>query len=136
MISDFKELEFLNNETLEQWDAKLQEKLGMSVLDMKQALSKYVQNKAEELSLTFVNIAPFGDYSLLIEDNDNIAEWLKNEGSKPDNWQLESAYNNPDNPSLLQFIFNCTAVDDGDLFKGHVYISKSGSIRHAFAQVN
>lgn len=136
MISDFKELGFLNDETPEQWDSKLQEKLGLSVADMKVALSKYINDKAEELSLTFVNIAPFGDYGLLIEDNEEMAKFLKTEASNPDHWNLESSLNSPDNQSLLQFTFYCAAVDDGDLFKGHVYVSKSGAIRHVFAQVN
>jgi hypothetical protein len=136
MVSDFKELGFLNDETPEQWDSKLQEKLGLSVADMKTALSKYINDKAEELSVTFVNIAPFGDYGLLIEDHEEMAKFLREEATKAENWHLESSCNNPDNASLLQFTFYCTAVDDGDIFKGHVYVSKSGAIRHVFAQVN
>jgi len=137
MVSDFKELDLLvTDESPEQWDAKVQEKLGLSFADMKNALSQYVKDKAEKLALTFINIAPFGDYDLLIEDNDGMVNFLKTEACKPEHWSIESVYNNPKNPSLLQFTFYCTVIDDNDIFKGHVYVSKTGSIRHAFAQVN
>jgi len=136
MVSDFKELDFASDETPEQWDAKIQEKLGISLADMKSALSQYVKDKAEKLSSTFINIAPFGDYGLLMEDHEEMVKFLRTEVCKPEYWTVESAYTNPDSPSLLQFTFCCTVIDDGDTFKGHVYVSKTGIIRHAFAQAN
>lgn len=136
MISDFKELELLEGAGIEKWDAEIKEKLGIQVIDLQNSISEYVKNKAEELSLTFVNIAPMGDYGLLLEDNDSMTDFLRTEASKAEYWKLMTVIDNPNNHALLQFTFLCTAVDDGDVLKGHVFVSKSGIIRHAFAQNN
>jgi hypothetical protein len=115
--------------------AKIQEKLGTTLNQMKDALSKSVQERAEELTLDFVNIAPMGDYEKLLEDNDGMADFLKLEAHKPEHWKLESIFVNTVNKELLSFVFKNIAVDDGEGFEGFVFVTKTGKIKHAFAQV-
>ena len=114
---------------------KIQTKLGTSLDQMKDALSKSVQERAEELTLDFVNIAPMGDYEKLLEDNDSMAQFLKEEAHKPEHWKLESIFVNAVNKELLSFVFKNIAVDDGEGFEGFVFITKRGKIKHSFAQV-
>ena len=74
-----------------------------------------------------------GNYEKLIEDNEGMAEFLKTEGHKPEHWELHYI-SCGENDALIQFMFMNKAIDQGDTFKGLVYVSKSGKIRHAFAQ--
>lgn len=134
MVEKFEDLELHEDDKLEVIEQKIKDKLGISVDEMRQALSKYVVEKAEELTHEFVNIAPLGDYSKLLEDNDSMAEFLKTEAHKPEHWKLYSVRVSDINPSLFTFDFKNQSVDDGDIFTGFVYVSKSGVIRHAFAQ--
>lgn len=134
MIEKFEELDFKDVDTVELVDQKIQEKLGVSILQMQQALSAHVLEKAEELTHEFVNIAPLGDYGKLLEDNDSMASFLKTEGHKPEHWQLYEASPSDVNPNLLSFHFHNDSVDDGDIFQGFVYVSLQGQIKHAFAQ--
>lgn len=117
----------------EKWDEQLQEKLGVKVVDLQNSLCEWIKNNCEELTHEFVNIAPSGDYGNLLEDNDSMADFLKNEAAKPEHWKLMSVRES-DNPNMIQFMFDCAAVDEGDTFKGFVFVSKSGKIRHSFAQ--
>ena len=57
---------------VEKWDTIIQEKLGLKISDMATAIGSWVIKNAEELALEFTNIAPNGDYALLIENNDDI----------------------------------------------------------------
>jgi len=119
--------------SIEKWDEQLQEKLGLKIIDLQNAICEWIKKNSEELTHEFVNIAPSGDYGKLLEDNDSMAEFLKNESAKPEHWNLMAARGN-ENPNLIQFMFDCEVVDEGDTFKGFVFVSKSGKIRHAFAQ--
>jgi dsDNA-binding SOS-regulon protein len=114
---------------------KIQEKLGTTVGQMQEALSKSVVERAEELTLDFPNIAPLGDYDKLLEDNDSMAEFLKTEAHKPEHWKLDGIRLSDLNKELISFIFNNVAVDDGTTFKGFVFTTKLGKIKHSFAQV-
>lgn len=127
------DLGFIEGAGIEEWDLKLQEKLGLKIIDLQNALCDWIKRNAEELSQEFVNIAPSGDYARLLEDNDSLAVFLKEESAKPEHWKL-FGMKPSDNPNMIQFMFDCTVVDDGDTFKGFVFVSKSGKIRHSFAQ--
>lgn len=122
-------------QTLAKMDAVIQEKLGVSFEMFKQALSDYTVSHAEELTHEFTNIAPLGDYSKLLEDNDSMAEFLKTEAHKPEHWYLVGV-REPDekHKNLITFSFGNRAVDDGENFEGFVYVSFQGKIRHAFTQ--
>jgi hypothetical protein len=115
---------------------KIQQKFGTTVLQMQEALSKSVQTRAEELTLNFVNIAPMGNYEKLLEDNDSMSEFLKTEAHKPEHWKLEVIEVSDINKELLNFIFYNKAVDDGTNFRGFVFVTKSGKIKHAFANLD
>lgn len=136
MIEDIKDLklqELKDDFKEEDVDALIVEHLGTPLLNMKEAICKFVNEKAEELTHDFNNIAPHGKYDELIEDNDGMAEFLKKDASNPEFWKIQSISPVTDKP-MLNFCFVCTAVDDGEEFKGYVFVSKSGVIRHAFAQ--
>jgi hypothetical protein len=109
----------------------------MNINNMKEALSDWVLGHAEELSLELPNIAPHGDYSKLIEDNDGMTNFLKTEVYKLENWKLTSVKNSDITPSqLIAFGFRNKAVDDGgEGFAGYVYANKESMIRHAFVVV-
>jgi hypothetical protein len=118
--------------------AKIENKfsaMGTTLLQMKEALSRTVQNRAEEFVLEFVNIAPLGDYSNLLEDNDSMAQFLREEAHQVKHWQLVQILVNDVKKELLSFIFNNKAVDDGTNFQGFVFVSKAGKIKHTFAQI-
>ena len=134
MIEDFKELNFSEKDKIEDVDNLIKEKLGHSFLEMKEMISSYVKEKCEEISLDMINIIPYGQYDKIIDDNDNMAIFLKEEASKVENWEIYSFMQNSTNQNLIQFIFNNKSVDDGDTLRGHVFISKSGVIRHVFAE--
>jgi hypothetical protein len=134
MIEKMEDLDLQVEDTMEQVQQKIQEKLGVSILELQQALSNHVVEKAESLTHEFVNIAPLGDYSKLLEDNDSMAEFLKTEGHKPEHWILYGVRVSDVNPNLLSFNFTNDAVDDGEIFQGFVFVSFQGKIKHAFAQ--
>lgn len=134
MLESFKDLNFSKEDTVETVEAKLKEMLGISFEMMGQALSVAVQNKAEEIVLEITNIAPYGEYDKMLENNDDMASFLKEEAHKPENWLIHSLMPSDVNKDLIEFIFDNKAVDDGDTFRGYVYVNKMGKIKHAFAQ--
>jgi hypothetical protein len=117
-------------------DARLQEKLNISLGTLKQNVVDYLVSHAEEITLELPNIAPYGKYEKLIEDNDDMAEFLKTEAAKPEAWQLSDINDDEKFVNLVKFEFICKAVDEGQVLAGRVFISKSGVVRHAFVLVN
>lgn len=113
---------------------KLTEKLGISLTEVKQALSDSLKNGADALSLDMLNVAPYDDYGEFLEDAPSIAEFLKTEATKLENWQFKSLSQDPRDKNLLKFKFYSKAVDEGKTLGGLVFITKSGKIKHAFAQ--
>lgn len=134
MIEKIEDLDVAKSDSIEEVEKVIIEKLGVSFPDMIKAICAFIQNEAEKLTEDFVNIVPNGDYSLLIEDPDSMAEFLRNEAAKETSWKIESFAPDAKKP-MIQFVFANTVVDEGESFKGYVYVSFSGVIRHAFAQV-
>lgn len=134
MVDKFADLGLDKAESAEEAEKLIQEKLGLSVAEMKQALSNYVVANAEELTHTLVNIAPLGDYGKLLEDNDSMAEFLKTEAHKVEHWELHAARTTDVRNDLLSFEFSNDAIDEGESFQGFVFVSFQGKIKHAFAQ--
>lgn len=132
VLDDIKEPE----EVLKKLNEILTEKLGHSLEDIKKPLLEHVKSHAEELALELPNIAPFGDYGKLLEDNDGMANFLKTDAADPKHWLINLISGDDKFEQLIRVVFKCLAVDDGDTLKGTVFISKAGVIRHAFAQVN
>lgn len=136
-MESFEELDFSKLETIDQVEEFLKEKIGADFSAMRSILSASVQDKAEELTHEFTNIAPYADYEKILEDNDSMAEFLKAEAAKDENWSLsEMQIVKHAGQQMLQCIFNNKAVDDGTSLEGYVFVSKSGKIRHAFTQGN
>jgi len=133
-MEDFKELDFKVDDTEEMVEAKLKEKLGTGLDEIKQSLTAFVIDKAEELTHQFVNIVPYGDYDKMLEDNDSMAEFLRTEASKPENWKLQWLETTTATIPMLHFCFKNTSVDDGEGFVGNVYVGLNGKVKHAFAQ--
>lgn len=134
VLKDFDKLEV--HEIEEKLDVVLQEKLGIGLGALRNSLSESVKNKAEELALDLPNIAPYNDYGTLLEDNDSMATFLRDESTKLENWLLNSIQEDDKNKNLIKFVFKNKAVDDGHVLEGIVFVNKSGVIRHAFAQVD
>ena len=135
MIESFKDLEIEASSTFEELDAKLKEKLGVCSIDMAEKLSYWLKDNAEEIASSLMTLCPFGDYSKEVTGEANVLKFLKEEAANIANWKMYYAQVSESNPSLMEFVFNCTAVNDGEELKGYAYVSKSGKIRHAFAQI-
>jgi hypothetical protein len=135
MINDIKELEVGEKATNEQLDQKIREKLGIGFSEMTEALCLSVKERAVELVEEIANIAPNGDYGKLIEDKELMAKFLQEEAAKPENWIIQFIETKKKDSGLIEFVFFNKTVDDGDIFKGFVFVGKSGKIRHAFAQI-
>lgn len=133
MINSFSDLELDDIDNISAVDIKIKEKLGLSFNDMCIKLEEVIKLKAEELAEDLPSIAPYKDYSKMIEDKNVIVEFIKNEVSKPENWEIKYIMPSDVNSQLIEFVFNSKALDDED-FKGFVFVSKSGKIRHAFVQ--
>lgn len=128
-------LDLKDEDTAETIAAKVQEKMGVSFGQMQEALAKSLVDRAEEMTLEMMNIAPHGDYEKLIEDNDGMADFLKTEAQKPENWKLYGIKSSDVKKDLISFVFVNMAVDDGDKLQGFVFVSKTGKIKHAFPVV-
>lgn len=115
-------------------DVKIQEKLGVSLSQLREKISAYVVEQAPLLAEDFANIAPLGDYSELIEDPEAIIQFLKTEASKVEHWKLSRLEVSPIHSDLLVFEFNNKSIDEGNICSGFAYVSFQGKIKHAFAQ--
>ena len=129
---DLKDISFADAKEPEDIDKILREKIGIGLLECSQALSDALANRADELAPDLPNVAPYGKYDKLIEDQESILQFIKEEAIKPENWTVSFV---DAKESLMQLTFLNKSVDDGDTLKGHVFVGKSGKIRHAFAQV-
>lgn len=132
MVDNWDDLGLVDGGGEEQWSLQIQEKLGISLAELKSAISSWMVNHAEELSLNFLTVTPHGDYGKMMEDNDEMADFFRKEASSPQYWKLSGGKTEGEN--MFQFCFDCTAVDEGESLRGYVYVGKSGKIRHAFAQ--
>jgi hypothetical protein len=136
MIETFKDLVGDDAKTPEDIDKRLQEKLGIGLGAMSEALCVYLKEKAEEVAEDCFSIAPYGDYSKMVEDKVEMAKFLREEAAKPEHWKLDFLEVKKKDDKLIEFVFVNSSVDDGDILKGFVFVGFSGIIRHAFAQVH
>lgn len=132
-MGNFNDLNLSKTETEEQIDLEIKEKLGISLMEIKQAICFYTEIHCEELSKQFRNIAPNGNYSLLMEDESKMAVFIKEECSKVESWKLIEVKSSEKDSELLEFIFINSFVDDGESMNGYAYVGAAGKIRHAFS---
>lgn len=133
---DIKELVSEELKTPEDIDKKLREKLGIGFSEMAGALTDSLQQRAEEVAEDCFSVAPYGDYSKMIEDPEGVAKFFREEAAKPEHWKLEYFELQKKGGQMIEFIFTNSSVDDGDILKGYVFVGLSGIIRHAFCQVH
>ena len=136
MSDEFKDILDDDLKKIEDIDKKLQEKLGVSLQDMSEALCTSLKERAEEVAEDCYSLAPYGDYSKMTEDRDTIVKFLKEEAAKPEHWKLEFIQIKKKGDQIIEFLFKNSSVDDGDILKGFVFVGMSGKIRHAFCQVH
>lgn len=136
MVESFKEIGFEGAKSIDELDQVLKDKLGIGFLECGEALQKFIQENAEELVEDVANIAPNGDYGKLLEDKQEMAKFLREEASKPENWEIQMVEVKKKQDQLMELVFFNSAVDDGDIMKGFVFLGLSGKIRHAFVQLN
>lgn len=137
MIESIKDLEFdkldLDSPDLEsKVDLIIQEKLGCKLSDLKKSLAVFLNERADELALDLPYIAPYNDYSKLLDEQDGKVAFLKSDLTKEENWILYSIAEDTENKNLIKFTFRTPAIDDGDIVSGLVFTNKNGLIRHSF----
>lgn len=134
MIESIKDLELddldpKNDDFKSKLDEKLKEKLNISVKEMQDVLSTSLISSSADIAGELNNIIAYNDYDKIIEDENDMVEFLKNEASKPENFWL---YGIQEDNGLLKFHFINMAVDEGDVVNGFVFLSKGGKIKHYF----
>lgn len=134
MIEKVEDLGLGDKLTPEEADLILKEKLGLSLADMAGALQLYTQDHAEELAANFIIIIPHGDYDRLLEDPKKIAQFIREEASKPESWTGKTLrlHNDKKQPPMIKVTFTNKVVDEGDSMEGYVFVSFAGKILHAF----
>jgi hypothetical protein len=137
MLESFKDLKLDKDiETVEKLVECILSQVDLKLEDCYEVLTASLKQRAEELLVDIENIAPYGDYSSLIENPNQFLPFLQNEAAKPENWELSFIDTIKGNDKLLEFIFVNKALDDGDLLKGFVFVSPNGKVRHAFCQIH
>lgn len=121
------------NTTLEEIESQIENLTNISFNELKRKLSNYVIDNATKIVEEVHNIIPYGDYSSIIEDKLQMEVFLKDASNKLENWELDLVMQEN---NLLQLVFNNNSVDDGEIFKGHIFISANGKIKHLFARID
>jgi hypothetical protein len=134
MVEDFSELELNKAKTDKDIDLILKEKLNISLVNMVEKISSHLKLHVDDICSEFLTLAPFGEYSKLLETPEDIKSFILDNSDNYDNWKLVYAQINDTNHALMEFVFNFVAANDGEEIKGYAYLGKSGKIRHAFAQ--
>lgn len=117
-------------------DKLLQEHLHISLQDCYQALSESLKNRAEELLIDMINLAPYGDYNALMEEPQEMLTFLIEEAAKPENWEVQFVDVKKQDDQLLEVMCFNSSIDDGDILKGFLFIGLTGKIRHCFPQIH
>lgn len=135
MVDKLADIPLKDCKTIEEMDETLRKHLGIGFAECAQVLSDAVAERAEELVEDMLNMAPYGDYDKITEDKAVMLAFLKEEATKPENWEIQFMDAKKDS-QLMELVFFNKSVDDGDILKGFVFIGLSGKIRHAFPQVS
>ena len=106
--------------------------------ELKPRVAKYVENNAEKIASTITNVAPYNDYAKLTYDKAEIAQFLKTECSKPENWKVKSLdMDNIASFEVVKVTFCCSALDENDQeFEGFSFVNNNGKVKHTFAVYN
>ena len=112
----------------------LKELATVEVGDLIPILCEDVKERAGTMANGFRTIAPYGEWSSIIEGEDKIKNFILSECSKSENWEISGVVPHKTNKSIVKVYFANKAVDDGDKVEGVVFITTSGKIKHAFVQ--
>ena len=94
-------------------------------------LSEVLLARADEISKEYTNVICYGAYDKIMEDEESIANFLKQEAIKTENWKLHSLSISCEKAWIEMLFFN-KAIDEGHTMKGIVFIDYSGKILHSF----
>lgn len=130
-VKSFEEIDLKAAKTREEVFEILMKELKIPLETMQNSISEYIKSNSDNLARHFVNIAPYQNFDQLLEDHEEMNKFVADEASKPENWVIVRA--RPKTNSLMEFTFDCRAVDDP--FRAYVIVGLSGKIRHTFAQV-
>ena len=128
MIEKFEDIGLVSGAGTEAWEKQLEEKFGLKIIDLQAPIGEWIAKNAEGLAAEFPFIVPDGDYGKLIDDEEKKSQFLKEEATKLEHWKLTAA---TEKSNMIQFQFDCPIVEN---LKGFTFLSKSGKIKHAFAQ--
>lgn len=138
MIEKFEDLDLKPEDKPEDIDLKIQEKLGASLSNIRNALSSHIQENATNIAdkcqnhVLILNWEENTEYNSCMDNAEEISQFLKQECFKPEYWDL--SYISPVKANLIDFIFYCNIVDSDNALCGHVLVSFAGRIKHVFAQ--
>lgn len=121
------------SDTEEIINEKIKNSLGISISDIKNEVCLYMKDKSELLLNKIVNIIPYNDYGKILEEKSDILNFLKNECSSPETWDI-LGINSLKDKNLLTFEFNNSIVDEGNSLSAYVVIDAKGKIKHIFAE--
>jgi hypothetical protein len=134
MIKSFDEFGLLPDDKQEDIERKIQEKLGITFQEMHIKLAEYIESNIDDILDGLINIAPHGDYELLMEiedgDREKMKKFLLSDVTRSEYWELERF--NVSDSNDIKFVFSSKAVDAGDTFKGFVLVNFIGKILYAF----
>lgn len=134
-MESFEDLNFTKDETLETILPKIQEKMGITPEDLKVSVLNSVSKRYEEIAQDFPNLAPYNKYKEMLTEKSDMAEFIKNECVKPENWKLfQIKLTKLGETDMLQFTFDCTAMDEENPLKGHVFVNKNSKVKYSFAK--
>lgn len=133
MITKVDDLGLTSDQSDEEVDQILKDKLGINLTDMAEILCKDLQEKAEEVAKDFFTVVPFEDYSKLIEGDEKITKFFRELASKPENWIPVGLWKErlADESEILSFAFSNKAVED---LLGYIWVNFSGKVIHHFVQ--
>jgi len=134
LAKSMKDIPLKDLKAPEDVDKAIKEHIGIGFAECAQALSNSLAERAEELLEDIVNVAPYGNYEKVMEDQGEILAFLKEESVKTENWGIN--FIEVKSAQLMELVFTNKSVDDGDILKGFVFVGLSGKIRHAFCQVH
>lgn len=123
-----KAREFLSN--------VIKKSFNVDILDLKSKIASYVKENANEISKNIPYIAPGGDWSKFFNENDEIINYLKNEISRVEDWNLYALEPSPmKGVWKVEFCYKDLVTEDSNL-TGYVYLNEEGTLKHVFAQMS
>lgn len=128
---------FTPEETTEQVEAKIEATWEIKFADLRKTLEACTVEVSAKLAEDMITVAPYQDYGKLLEEQEAIYTFLRDEGSLAKNWKLAMVEQTDTRlvaEPLLQLVFDNIAVDEPGTLKGFIYLSMSGKVKHAFVR--